>query len=424
MSKYVLKTLLALPLVLLPFSTARGAPFGETITVGASLPLTGSEAKAGARVREGYEYAFDEVARAGGLLVGGHRVPVILQVLDDGTSKETAAALAKTLVEHNGADFLLGSFSTPLIEAQAAVADKLKVPYVTSSGSASSIYQHGFRYVFSVSAPTEQLGATLMRWIDDEQRTGSLRSPLRIAVAVENTSHGKDYRSGIEDYATKTARNRSAFHVVFAESFEQKGKDWKPMLSRIKAANADVLLVDAHLEDYIEIQKQYAAMGLCHQVLSYGARGPEKEAIAALPPGAADYILSAVWWNSRLGGNPLSKAFTDGFREKHGGRAPEWGEALAYESARALFAAIEKAGTKDREAVREALGNLKMSSILPGGYLAFPEQYGHQAHYPFIVQQNMPDGSAPIIYPSIARARDGVAPNPACHPVVTTAKGP
>lgn len=105
-------------------------------------------------------------------------------------------------------------------------------------------------------------------------------------------------------------------------------------------------------------------------------KGPDKEAIAALPRGATDYILSAVWWNAQLGGNSLSKAFTDGFREKHGGRTPEWPEALAHESARALFAAIEKAGTKDREAVREALASLKMNSILPGGYLAFPQGWG------------------------------------------------
>jgi branched-chain amino acid transport system substrate-binding protein len=416
MSNSRFSALLALPFVVL--SPAQAAPARETIVVAASLPLTGSEARAGVRVREGYQYAFEEAARAGGLLIGGRRVPVTLRVEDDGTNKERAAALVKTLAE--GADFLLGSFSTPIIEAQAAAADGLRVPYVTSSGSASSIYHHGYQYVFSVSAPIEQLGTTLMRWIDDEQRAGKLRAPLRIAVAVENTAHGRDYRSSIQDYATKNARSRAAFDLVFDESFEQKSKDWKPLLSRIKNARADVLLVDAHLEDYIEIQKQYAAMGLCHQVLSYGARGPEREAIAALPHGAADYILSAVWWNSQLGGNPLSQAFADGFRETHGGRAPEWHEALAYESARALFAAIEKAGRKDREAVRDALASLKLSSILPGGYLAFPERYGYQAYYPFVVQQNMPDGSAPIIYPSIAKTRDGIAPNPTCPPVATT----
>jgi branched-chain amino acid transport system substrate-binding protein len=93
---------------------------------------------------------------------------------------------------------------------------------------------------------------------------------------------------------------------------------------------------------------------------------------------------------------------------------PEWYEALAYEAARALFQAIQRAGSTDRDAVRDALAALKMESILPGGYLAFPEQYGHQARYLFVVQQNMPEGGAPIVYPRIAANQEGVVPNPRC----------
>ena len=64
--------------------------------------------------------------------------------------------------------------------------------------------------------------------------------------------------------------------------------------------------------------------------------------------------------------------------------------------------------------MRESLATLKMESILPGGYLTFPEEYGYQARYLFVVQQNMPDGSSPIIYPKIAQVQDGVAANPRC----------
>ena len=55
-----------------------------------------------------------------------------------------------------------------------------------------------------------------------------------------------------------------------------------------------------------------------------------------------------------------------------------------------------------------------MRSLVPGGYLAFPEQYGGQAQYLFVVQQNLPDGSAPVVYPRIAAVKDGIAPNPRC----------
>jgi branched-chain amino acid transport system substrate-binding protein len=161
------------------------------------------------------------------------------------------------------------------------------------------------------------------------------------------------------------------------------------------------------------MQKQYLAMGMCHKIISYGARGSEKEARDALPRGGTDYVVSAVWWESQMGTNPLSQAFVNSFKAKFG-RLPEWYEALAYEAARSLFAAIEKANSLDRERVRDALAGLKIDSILPSGYLAFPEEYGYQAHYLFVVQQNMPDGTSPIIYPKIAQVQDGIAPNPRC----------
>jgi branched-chain amino acid transport system substrate-binding protein len=163
------------------------------------------------------------------------------------------------------------------------------------------------------------------------------------------------------------------------------------------------------------MQRQYTTQGLCHDVITYGARGTEADATQALGQENVNYILSAVWWNAQLGDEGLNKSFVDAFKAKYGQeREPEWYHAVAYEAARALFAAIEQAASVDRQAVRDALAELEMDSILPGGTLSFPQEHGGQAQYPFVVQQNMPDGSSPIIYPSDVATAEGVAPNPNC----------
>jgi hypothetical protein len=179
--------LLAMMLLSASLSGAQAAPGTEQIVIGASLPLTGSEAKAGARVRDGYQLAVDEVMRAGGLKVGNRRLPIRLELLDDATDKQRAAQLVGELVQKRHANFLLGSFTSPLVEAQAAAADRLQVPYVAASGSAISIYQRGYRYVFSLSAPTGQMGNSLMRFVDDQQRDGA-RGPEK--EARETLPHG------------------------------------------------------------------------------------------------------------------------------------------------------------------------------------------------------------------------------------------
>ena len=411
MSRAALIAMLGALSIGVPVAAKEAAP--HEIVIGASLPLTGPEAKAGARVRDGYEFAFAQAMDRGGVMIGSRRLPVRLKLVDDGTNRQRAADLATELVEKEGVNFLLGSFSTPIIESQSAAAEKLKVPYVTSSGSATSLYQRGFRYLFSVSAPISQLANAVMRWADEEERAGKLKKPLRVALLWENTAHGKDVRIGVSSFVSSTPAHRDSFQLVLDESFELNAKDFTPLLKRVDAANADMLLVDAHLPDYITMQRQYLAMGMCHKIISYGARGPEKEARDALPQGGTDYIVSAVWWDAQMASNALSKAFVEAFTARYH-RAPEWYEALAYEAVRALFVAIEKAGSLDRERVRDSLATLKMDSILPTGYLAFPEQYGYQAQYLFVVQQNMPDGSSPLIYPRIAQMQEGIASNPRC----------
>ena len=110
----------------------------------------------------------------------------------------------------------------------------------------------------------------------------------------------------------------------------------------------------------------------------------------------------------------MAKEFVAKFKAKYAGRTPEWYQALGYETARALFTAIEQAGSLDREAVRAKLAAIKISSMLPGGELNFPAEFGQQIHAPFVVQQNLPDGSSPIIAPPDSATGQGVVPNPNC----------
>ncbi|HTE54695.1 MAG TPA: amino acid ABC transporter substrate-binding protein [Kofleriaceae bacterium] len=384
----------------------------DAIVIGATLPLTGSEARIGGFFKEGYELAFEELNRKGGLDVGGKKVKVRLTLLDDTSTQTTAVSLADRLINSDGVDFLLGTYGTNVVEAQSTVAEQNSIPYVTGGGAATAIYKRGYKWIFGTLAPVELLGTTLMTWIAEQQAAGKLPKPAKIALVWENTSHGKDFRKGISDFAEKSG---GAFQVVVDESFELNGKDFSPLLGKVKAAGADMFLADAHLPDYITMHRQYVAAGLCHKILSYGARGSEKAAIDALGQENVTYILSGVWWNSQLADKiPQSKLFADAYHAKYGAKNPEWFQALAYETARALFTAIEQAGSTDREAVRAKLASMKIPSLLPGGTLEFPAATGAQVQNPFVLQQNTPEGKAPIIYPKEIATGEGIAPDPRC----------
>jgi branched-chain amino acid transport system substrate-binding protein len=387
-----------------------GGAVPDTITVGATLPLTGTESKAGGRYKEGYELAFDLANRGGGIDVNGKKVKVELKLLDDTTDQAKAVNLAQRLISQDKVDFMLGTYSTPLVEAQSTVAEQSQIPYVNGGGAATSIYSKGFKWIFGTLASVESLSATEMRWIQKEQDAGKLPKPSKIALVWENTSHGKDFRKGVKDFAKANPGN---YTINVDESFELDGKDFSAVLNKVKAAHVDLFMVDAHLPDFLTMQRQYISSGMCNKVITYGARGSEADARQALGAKAVNYILSAVWWNAQLGNQGLNKTFVEEFKAKYG-KAPEWYQAVSYEAARALFTAISKAGSIDKQKVRDQLSSLRMESILPGGMLSFPAERGGQANYSFVVQQNQPDGSSPIIYPDDVKTGDGVAPNPSC----------
>lgn len=382
----------------------------DKIVIGSTLPLTGAESKAGGRYKQGYELALELENRDGGIDIGGKKVPVELKLLDDTTDQAKAVNLAQRLITQDKVNFFLGTYSTALVEAQSTVADQSQIPYVNGGGAATSIYKKGFKWIFGTLAPVENLATTEMEWIHHQQSAGKVAKPARVAIVWENTSHGEDFRKGIQDFVKAHSAD---YRILVDESFALDGKDFSAVLSKVRSANVDLFMVDAHLPDFITMHRQYLSAKMCNQVITYGARGTEADARTALGQQGVSYILSAVWWNKQLGDEGLNKEFVEAFKAKYAAD-PEWYQAVGYEAARALMTAIAKAGSVDKQKVRDTLSQLEIDSILPGGKLSFPKDKGGQASYPFVVQQNLPDGATPIIFPADVATGQGVSPNPTC----------
>jgi len=94
----------------------------------------------------------------------------------------------------------------------------------------------------------------------------------------------RDFGKGLVERAKAKPQN---YQVVMNEAFDLHGKDFTPLLQKVKAANANAFMADAHLDDYITMQRQYKQAGLHHEYVTYGARGPEKSAREALGVGDA-----------------------------------------------------------------------------------------------------------------------------------------
>jgi branched-chain amino acid transport system substrate-binding protein len=391
-------------------AAAAHPPEAASILVGATLPLTGSEAATGQAFQEGYQLAAEQVNVRGGLVVGDKQVPVTLRIADDQSIPLVAAKLTESMVVAQHVDFLLGSYSGLLSDPQSTIAEREKIPYVFG-GAAAQLHEHGYRYAFGLLSPLKLLANAFESWLTEAQVAGTLPTPAKVAMAWEDTARGREYHTVL---AAALARSKGHYQIVSEQSFPLNTKDPAGVVEKLKAARADLFLADAHIGDFVNIHREYLKAGLCHKVVSYGARGAEQQASDALGADSVANLVSGVWWDEQLAAEGLNKQFATAFRARFH-HPPDWRSALSYETARVLFVAIEQAGTRDREAVREKLANLRIPSIVPGGQLSFPAAYGQQAHFPFLLLQNRPHKPSAIIYPGYLATAKPAASGSGCQ---------
>lgn len=390
---------------ILPAAEVMAQP--KEIVLGAALPITGGQSREGGFFKRAYELAVKEINDAGGVMVKdqGKKLPIKLIIYDDKSDNTTSVQLYEKLVTEDKVNALLGGYGTPLITAHTIVAEKYRVPYVNGGGATGAIYERKMKYIFGLLSSIEKLSVTMMDWIAGQQDAGNLKKPVKIALMGENSSHGKEFRQGVQ---ARSKAQPDRFQVVMDEPFELNLKDADPLLQKVKASNADIYLADARLSDYTTIHRRYTELGLYHQVVSYGPRGSEKAARDALGT-ASDYIISCNWWHKDL---PIkaAKAFADKWQKAFNEPA-EWFPALAYETTRVMAKAIEDAGSLDKEKLRNALVKMDMKSSLAVGERIKFKPNG-QIDNDYVMMQNMPGGKVSLIYPKDIATAKAVVPIP------------
>ncbi len=380
----------------------------DAIRVGLVFPQTGREGRPGIYQVEGIKLAFEQINAKGGVNVKscGKRLPFKEILYDDQSDQGRSVQLAERTMSSDNVVAVLGGYSTVLGEAQSVVADRYQVPWITPGAAASTIFTQGREWIFGTLTPVDVLGHTTMKFLGSLADQGKLEKGLKFALAVENTDHGKDYVEGVTRWIKE---HPGYFTVTFNESFQLGGTDFSGILQRVKAANADIFLSDAHLQDYITMHRQYTQMGLSHRMISYGARGPEEPARKALGR-AADYIFAGTWWEKGLP-YPQVRAFAQAYKQKYGRDPDSFYPATAYDSVRVLAAAIEAAGSLDRTAVRDALRKVRLTdSLLPGQVLEF--QKNGQVMAPFVIVQNKPGDKVDFVYPEDTKTGEVVTKIP------------
>ena len=183
---------------------------------------------------------------------------------------------------------------------------------------------------------------------------------------------GKDVYGEVGNEATVAAAKEAGIDVVLDETFDPSATDFSPLITKVKAAEPDAFLVWGAGPAPVIITKQFAGSGI--PLLMTGAQASQ---LYVEPAGAAAegvIMTSSIAVPGReLPGGPLKDlvdAFTGPWLKSQDAYPPQF----AFDGAtgiQLLKAAIEKAGSTDREKVRDALESLDV--LTPTGRFTFSE---------------------------------------------------
>lgn len=358
-----------------PGSTASSEQ--KPVLIGAAVSSTGNSGKAGEYQAQAYSLWEEQVNQRSGLL--GRPVKVLLY--DDASEPTAGQKLYEKLISEDKVDLVLGPYANSVTMAASTATEKHHFPMLAAGASVADIWKRNYRYVFGIYASAEMYFHGVVEL--------ALKQGFQsIAILNEDTTLPVATAAGTVTYAKS-----KGMQVVSQDKYPARASDLSALLTKIKAANPDVLVGGSYQADSILITRQAKELGLAPRLLAFssGAAVPDFGQTLGRD---AEYIIGPSIWEPAVK-TPGNKEFVDAFQKKWN-REPDARAATGFASGQILEAAVKKAASLDREKLRDALATLETTTILPGKYKV--DEAGAQvAQVPVLIQWHGTD--KPIIWP-------------------------
>lgn len=323
----------------------------DVITIGHVAATSGAIAHLGKDNENGAIMAADQV-NAKGLVIGGKRYRLKLQVEDDAADPKQGTAVAQKLVDAkvNG---VIGHENSGTSIPASRIYFAAGIPQISPSASNPKYTRQGYNTAFRNVANDEQLGAALARYA---VQVGKAK---RIAVIDDRTAYGK----GLTDEFIKSVKSaRSGASIVAQQYTTDKASDFGAILTAIKAAKPDLVFfggMDAVAGPMLRQMKQ---LGLKANFM--GGDGMCSDSVPRL---AGDAMADGQVICAEAGGvqQQQQKAMNDfrvAYKRKFGIEVLTYAP-YAYDALLTMVAAMQQAGSPDPAVYLPVLAKIRYKGV-------------------------------------------------------------
>src|ERR1700674_4691351 len=195
------------------------------IKMGIAGPITGPNAAFGAQIKNGVDQAVIDINAAGGIL--GQKITTTIG--DDVSDPKQGVSVANKFTA-DGVKFVIGPFNSGVTMPASEVYQENGVLEITPSATNPKITERGMWNIFRTCGRDDQQGAVAAAYLLKNFKG------KKIAIVHDKTTYGQ----GLAD-ETKKAMNKGGLKEVLYEGINLGEKDFSALVSKIKAAGADLV---------------------------------------------------------------------------------------------------------------------------------------------------------------------------------------
>ena len=307
----------------------------KELLVGVSDALTGPGAVYGVPQYNAVQMAAEEINAKGGIKAGVDSYKLKVISTDDKANPTEATNAVRKLLDRDGVKYLLGFCCSGSTSAVASFIDKENAVMLVGNAAERSITARGAANLFRTRPPADYTGAAAGAFV-------AKRGVKSIAVIGSlDVSLYAQYLEAFEREFAKTGGK-----ILVKESFGLKDRDMTPQLTKVKAANAEALLVLGYVEPAAFVYRQAIELGM--KLPRYGFTSGSEEQFLKV---ATSEQMEGVWdlRPTELTLEALdatAKSYVANYTKKFG-MAPSPSSPYAYDQVYVLKNAIEAAGGAD-----------------------------------------------------------------------------
>ncbi|BDG05478.1 ABC transporter substrate-binding protein [Anaeromyxobacter oryzae] len=374
------KTLAPL-LAVLALAAPGGVHAQQKVKIGFINSITGPEAPIGEALTNGVDLALDDLKKKG--------IDVTLIRQDDTGKPQVAMSAFEQLASGDEVPAVVGPYSSAPANALAKFAQQYKVPLLIPVASKEEITKQGYDWVFRLCAPAHEYAQKL---IDAALAFGK---PKSIAFIYESTDFGTSVSSLGKAYA-----QQKGLKIVGDEAYQKGAPDYRSTLTKIKAANPDLVFMVSYVADAILLMRQSREVGLSPQAFLGGGAGFDTQQFQSEQQISND-VFSVTQWTPDMA--PAAPDFAKRYEARFKKR-PTYHAATAYESMMIMGQVVAQAGG-DRTKIKQALETGSWTGIMGNVKFTDGEGFTNQNDHQMPVFQYQQGKIVTVYPPKIANGK-------------------